>query len=173
MDGSQQDEFAELFVACQRNVYAFIVTLLADRTAADDVFQQTSLVLLKKWDQFDPDRNFFTWACGIAHNEARNYLRRQRRGRVSLSEAVMAELAEVQHRHESQIDARLERLADCLGELSAKQRELVQRCYVGDESSKTIAGMLGISPNTIYKRLERIRRLLLECMDRHARAEGT
>ena len=92
MDWSgQHEQFAERFVRSQDRIYAYVVTLLPNRTDAEEVFQQTSLVLWKKWQQFDPSRDFVAWACGIAHHEVQNFLRKHRdKGRVALSEDMLA-----------------------------------------------------------------------------------
>ena len=74
---ADRDDFAEQLVRNQRRVFAYIVTLLSNRDDAEDVFQSTCLILWRKWEEFDPGRDFFTWSCGIAHNEARNLLRRK------------------------------------------------------------------------------------------------
>src|SRR5437868_10690061 len=92
---SQHDRFVERFVRSQDRIYAYVVTLLPNRADAEEVFQQTSLVLWKKWQQYDPGRAFVAWACGMAHHEVRNFLRKHRdRGRVYLSEDVLAEVAQ-------------------------------------------------------------------------------
>ena len=63
---TDQDLFAELFVTHQSRVYGFIATMLPNRSEAEEVFQQTSLILWKKWHEYDPQRNFLNWACGVA-----------------------------------------------------------------------------------------------------------
>ena len=54
MDSVRHDRFARAFLQCQERVYGYIVTMLPNRHDAEDVFQQTSLILWQKWDQFDP-----------------------------------------------------------------------------------------------------------------------
>ena len=95
MDTARHEQFARAFVQYQDRVYGYIATMLPNRHDAEDVFQQTSLILWQKWEQFDPERDFLSWACGIARNEVRNFLRRHGRARVVLSERLMDELAEV------------------------------------------------------------------------------
>jgi RNA polymerase sigma-70 factor (ECF subfamily) len=66
MDSSpQHDQFVERFVRSQDRIYAYVATLLPNRADAEEVFQQTSLILWKKWQQFDPSRDFVRWACGM------------------------------------------------------------------------------------------------------------
>src|SRR5436190_24162203 len=97
MDGNpQHDRFVERFVRCQDRLYAYVATLLPNRADAEEVFQQTSLVLWRKWQEYDLGRDFLPWACGIAHHEVRNFLRKHKdRGRVYLGEDVLAEVGQV------------------------------------------------------------------------------
>jgi len=109
------DQFAERFVRSQDRIYAYVVTLLPNRNDAEEVFQQTSLVLWKKWQQFDPGRDFVAWACGIAHHEVRNFLRKHKdRGRVYLSEDVMAEVAQARLEFHDVLEERRQALRHCL-----------------------------------------------------------
>ena len=82
-DGSGGDERTDQFVARliehRHRLYAFIAKQLVHPADVEDVLQRTSVILWKKRDQFDPDGNFFNWACGIAFNEVRNFLTVQRR----------------------------------------------------------------------------------------------
>ena len=99
------DRFLELFVGSQSQVYGYIAMFLTNRADVEDLFQQTSLVLWKKRDQYDTSREFISWALGIAHNEVRNFIRRKNRGGVLLSEAVIERLAAVRHKAADRIEA--------------------------------------------------------------------
>src|SRR6516162_2155469 len=119
MDSSpEHDQFVERFVRSQDRIYAYVATLLPNRTDAEEVFQQTSLVLWKKWQQFDPDRDFVRWACGMAHHEVRNFLRKHaEKRRVYLSEDVLEEVARVRLDLHDVLEARRRALRECLARL--------------------------------------------------------
>src|SRR4051794_4262573 len=90
----RHDQVVERFVRSQDRIYAYGVTPLPNRADAEELFKQTCLALWKKWDRFDPARDFVAWACGMAHYEARNFLRKAAgRGRVGLSDDVLSEVA--------------------------------------------------------------------------------
>src|SRR5205823_675687 len=136
MDSSpNQDRFVEQFVRCQDRIYAYVVTLLPNRTDAEEVFQQTSLALWKKWPQYDPTRDLVRWACGMAHLEVCSCLRK-RAGRVTvgLSEDVLLEVAEVRLDKHDSLEARRQALVHCLDQLKRHSRELLERCYAGKDS---------------------------------------
>jgi RNA polymerase sigma-70 factor (ECF subfamily) len=174
MDASaQHEQFVERFVRSQDRIYAYVATLLPNRADAEEVFQQTSLVLWKKWQQFDPSRDFLRWACGIARHEVQNFLRKQApHGRVYLSEAVLAEVTEIRLGLHDVLEARRRALHQCLDRLQQNSRELLERCYAGRDSIKTIAESLGQRPNALYMTLKRLRRALYECINRTLAAEG-
>jgi RNA polymerase sigma-70 factor (ECF subfamily) len=191
MDAARHEQFAAAFVRCQDRVYGYIVTMLPNRHDAEDVFQQTSLILWRKWDQFEPparhnnkstesdeataspftDAEFIAWACGIARYEVRNFLRRRGRERVVLSEQMMSELADVRLEAQPALQQRRGLLAECVEKLDFLAREMLQRCYAGREPIKLIAQQFRTTPNAIHLRLRRIRRELLECIERGSSME--
>jgi RNA polymerase sigma-70 factor, ECF subfamily len=166
MDSSSPRTFNELFLRHQGDVFAYIVTLIPNRNDAEDVFQQTCLMLLEKQSAFDVERKFFPWACGFALNEVRRFRRAHYRERMSLSDAAIEVLANVQSQSADLIADRLELLADCMAELSAEKRELLMRSYMRKDGLDQLAAQLRIETNTLYKRLERIRKSVFECMEK-------
>jgi RNA polymerase sigma-70 factor, ECF subfamily len=162
----RRDELAKRIVHHQHRVFAYIATLLANHDDAEDVFQSTCLILWRKWDEFDADRDFFSWACGVAHNEVRNFLRRGQRNRLHLSEEVLTQVANTRLMADDVLEARSRFLALCMKKLSEDQRRLVEQCYAGAEPIKAIAEAMGISPAALTMRLQRIRKILFECMTR-------
>ena len=172
MASTDRDDFAEQIVRNQRRIFAYVVTLLANRDDAEDAFQSTCLILWRKWDEFDPGRDFFSWACGVAHNEVRNMLRRNRPNRLELSEDVLSQISETRLKADTLLELRSQFLGLCLEKLPDGQRRLVELCYLGDQPIKAIAEEMGISPAALTMRLQRIRKILFECIDLAANDEA-
>ncbi len=164
MSDLQHDRFAELFVRNQSRVYGYVTTMLPNPSDAEEVFQQTSLILWKKWQRFDPTRDFVRWACGIAHYEVLNYIRRSDHKHQHLSEAMLQRLSSDRMDRDEWLDQRKTALADCLQKLPDKQRSTFDRCYDGRQTIKTIAEETGQTPNALYMFLRRVRRSLYECV---------
>lgn len=57
---------ARLFVRHRPAVRSFAIALTGDFTADDDVVQEPFLTVTVKAAQYDPERSFVAWACGIA-----------------------------------------------------------------------------------------------------------
>lgn len=165
MDPAPPKTFNELFLEHQRSVFAYIITLIPDRNDAEDVFQQTCLMLLKEQAQFDCRRNFFPWACGFALNEVRRFRRAHHRERLPLSDAVIDFLASVHAKSASQVTAQMDLLGGCLDRLPSEKRNLLMQCYARTGGLESIASQFKIEVSTLRKRLERIRRIVFECME--------
>lgn len=165
MTSDDQNYFAEQIVHHQHRIFAYIVTLVSNRDDAEDIFQNTCLILWKKWEEYDRRLNFFSWACGVAHNEARNRLRTSRRSHLHLSDDVLSQIGEVRVSADELLELRARFLASCLNKLRDEQRRLISRCYLGDEPIKAIAEEMNISPAALTMRLQRIRRILFDCVE--------
>jgi RNA polymerase sigma-70 factor (ECF subfamily) len=173
MENNQPDceDFVQRFVAVQARLYGYIATLVPSRADADELFQQTSLVLWRKHGEFDPSRDFLRWACGIAHNLIRNFRKQHRRERVALSDALLDRLASLRDTARQRLDAQLEWLVRCLDELPPHQRETLELCYLGGQPIGEVAAQQQLSPGVLYKRLDRIRWGLVDCIRRHERED--
>jgi len=135
------------------------------------VCQQTSLILWQKWEQYDPRQDFLAWACGVARNEVRNFLRRHGRDRMVFSDKLMDQLADMRIEVQPMLEVRRGLLVQCMKKLDFMARELVERCYQGGESMKSLARQFRTTPNALSLRLRRIRRDLLECIEASGRDE--
>lgn len=163
--------FDERFVRSHRNVFRYIAALVPNRDHAEEVFQNTCLKILEKWQDYDSSLPMEPWACGIARNMARKFYERTRRNGQPLSEIVLDTVSETQHRLAGQIDVHMKKLPECLDKLTDRQRELLEQCYGGRQSIKSVAETSRLSPDVVYKRLERIRRELFECIESAAKRE--
>ena len=164
MDSPLPNSFSELFLQKQREVFAYIVTLVSDRNDAEDIFQETCLQLFQKANDFEPGRQFFPWACGFALNEVRRFRRAHHREKHQLDDDVFEALAAFQIRSADAIDVRIQRLTDCMAKLPPEKKQFLLQCYSCQDSLKTLAAEFEIEPQTLRKRLERIRKALFDCI---------
>lgn len=164
-------EFVQLLMKSQRCLYAFIRAQVRSRDDADDLLQQTSAVLWEKFPSFRSDGDFARWACGVARLEVLSHLRNQRRLRVLLREDVATAISRKLADTAAEVDARLDRLVECMKELGRHDRELIRRHYHKHQSVKDIAAALDVSESSIYKGLNRSRDTLYDCIRRRTEAK--
>lgn len=173
MDTAQRhQEFADLFVRHQRRVYGYILTIVANTNDADDLFSETSLILWKRVEDFDFDADFTAWACGIARNVIRNWRVKQGRDRHLFSDEMLAQLGSEREEASDWLNDIRDALRGCLAQLKPAQRQFVQRCYGGKETVAAIAAAEGRSADAAYQQLSRLRKQLMECIQRNISEEG-
>jgi len=175
-DSEQSDryqQFLRLFLENDRRLYAFIVSVLPNLSDAEDVLQETCVVLWEKFDDFTPGTNFLAWGCRIAHFKVLKFLEKQYRGPLRFTEATLDAIAADAIQMAPQIDARHQALADCMENLDKKDRDLLRRRYQKDATPRDVASQLGRSASTIYKSLSRIHDALFNCIQRKVAKEGT
>ena len=163
MDAARHALFAQRFVLNQHRVYRFILGLVPHRSDAEDLFQQSCLVLWETWNKYAPAQDFVPWACGIAHNLVRNH--RRKRPSLALSEEVLERLARRRLDVDDLLEERRRLLESCLDALPLPLRRLVEEVYGGgtvDEAARRSRQ----TPNAVYKTLRRIRAALHDCVSR-------
>jgi RNA polymerase sigma-70 factor (ECF subfamily) len=159
-------EFAERLRLHQTQLFGYIHSLVRDLNDADDLFQQTTVILWNKFDGFDRSRSFLAWACGVARFEVANFLRSRGRQRLYFTDELNLLLIEAhQELSPAEIDDRRTALASCVQKLRERDRQLVDDCY-GDCGVNTVAVRQGRSPQSVHNSLRRIRRSLYECIRR-------
>ncbi len=160
-------DYAALLRLHQTQLFGYIYSLVRDLDDADDLFQQTSLVLWDKFDQFDRSKSFINWACGVARFEVLNFLRSRSRKRLYFSDELNLALVEAHESLEHEVlEERRTALAGCMKKLRQKDRELLEACYERSASMPDVARSRGRSTHSIHNSLRRIRRVLFECVQR-------
>jgi RNA polymerase sigma-70 factor (ECF subfamily) len=160
--------FLRLFLQNERRLYAYILTLLPNRSDADDVLQEATLVMWDKFDTEQPPADFAAWGCRVAYFKVLDFRKKCRRSRVLFSQALLDRLAETaaEQRAALRLDERREALAGCLAKLSPRDRDLLARRFAEGATTQSTAAQVGRSVDAVYKALAKIRHGLFECVTR-------
>jgi RNA polymerase sigma-70 factor, ECF subfamily len=164
-DSLPYEQFMQLFARVRENLFAYIFTMLPHWSDAEDVFQQTSLVLWRKFGEFEPGSNFLAWACRVAFFEVRNFRRVAGRDRLRFNDALLDQLAQERLVDPEIASRKRDFLIDCISKLSDDQRTLLVRTYSDEMNIRQLADELNRSPQTLYNRLNLIRRSLFDCVE--------
>ena len=174
MPSLDSNEFVSLLTASQRRLYAFICTLVIDRTDADEVLQETNLALWEQAERFEAGTNFLAWSCRIAHYKVLKLRDTAKRHRVKLDAAVLELLATETIEKERAAGRRAAEefeqhrllLVSCVDELSPRHRDVLAQRYESGRSLADIGTSLGRNANAMAQLFHRIRELLRECVER-------
>ena len=166
------ERFARLLARCQRRVFVYAMSLLHDPNDAEDVLQETNIVLWKKFKEYEPGTDFARWACRIAHYEVLKVRRKKGQAGLIFSDKFIDTLVAGCERTMCEWDDRREALRGCVDKLKDRDRNLVQCRYQPGATTRSVAVSLGRSVQGTRKSLLRIRSALLECIRRSLSSRG-
>jgi RNA polymerase sigma-70 factor (ECF subfamily) len=158
-------QFVQLLTTHQRDLYAYINTLLVGQATASDVLQDTNLDLWARLDDFDFKRPFLPWAYAFAYQRVLAHRKTQRRSKLVFSDEIVQLISDTYVNGAVDADQRVNALQMCVERLPPRQRQLIRDRYAVTMSVNALAARLGCSANQISARLYRIRRALAKCVD--------
>jgi RNA polymerase sigma-70 factor (ECF subfamily) len=164
--------FTNLFEADRKRLYAYIFAFVTNAAAADDIFQETSMVLWREFEKFTPGTNFSKWANGIAFNRIREYRRANKKKMIGLSEEVLEALVEVQNQ-EQEKEKKWQVLQICRAALPDHIQNLYEDFYVKNLKAQEIAEQSGRSIFAIRKSIHKLRKVLFDCVEQKMRGEAS
>jgi RNA polymerase sigma-70 factor (ECF subfamily) len=165
-DDPRHDLFLRLFARSEAALHTLLRAMLPSREDAHEALQETVVVLWRKFDEFDPDRDFRAWASGIARNKALALLRDRQRDRHVFDLDLANRLADRVEAQETRHSSEREALEGCLQKLPVARRELVLSAYRQGTRMDELAAQRGQTPMSLYKILHRIRQTLHDCVRR-------
>jgi RNA polymerase sigma-70 factor, ECF subfamily len=151
-------------IVCQDRLYAYILALLGDPLAAEDVLQETNLAATEGLNQTDSIGDFTAWLYGVARHQVQAYRRRQARERLRFDDALLDLMAAEVQEVTSCLSTRQQALRGCLADLPVEQRELILRRYGPGASVQGLAAELRRTVGVVSQTLYRIRLALLQCI---------
>ncbi len=149
------DAFETLFHQHQRAVYSWVLRIVRNPSAAEDLTVETFWRLYRAHARFDPGRGFEAWARTIATHAALDWLRTQR-PETELLMDVAAPPA-----RDPAISAEIRRkTTEAFSRLPPKLRIAAVLAVVEEQPHKEVAAALGISITAVKVRVFRALRLL-------------
>jgi RNA polymerase sigma-70 factor (ECF subfamily) len=153
-------------MANQKRIYAFILGLVPNHEDAEDLFQQTVLVMWSKFNNFARGTSFAAWAITIAKYQILGRRKQYSRRSLQFSQMALELLQQESEEFVEQLDNRMQAMRRCIRKLNQKDYELIQMRYEKEISVKTIAERVGHSVQSVYKRLAHIHDALVQCIRR-------
>ncbi len=159
------ERFAELLRVHHTQLFGYLYAMVQNISDAEDLYQETAIVLWRKFGEFREGTSFFAWARATGRYAALNFLR-VRKVRRRFSVELQADLSEAFDELDSSLlQARLEALDECKKSLKEADAQLLNTCYGDARSFREIAEQLGRSVKSVYDALGRIRAALMKCIE--------
>jgi RNA polymerase sigma factor (sigma-70 family) len=157
-------DFEALYRAVRDDVFAYVATLLRDRSTAEDVTALAFERAFRKRRSFRPDRGSErAWLFGIARNAALDELRRRRRS--AALDAEPADHGAATADDEAERALRRAALRAALARLEPRDRELIALKFHAGLDNAELAAVLGCSVSNAGTRLHRAVSKLRKAVD--------
>ena len=156
--------FVSVLLANQENIRAYVASLVGDLQQAEEIIQETNIVLCREADQFPQIDNFTAWACRTAYFQVLKYRKQKERDRLRFDDTLLSFIADRASTRAAHLDTRRQALTECLTKLSDRQRNLILQRYDSNGSVRALADKLGRTPRAITQSLYWVRSILIKCV---------
>jgi RNA polymerase sigma-70 factor (ECF subfamily) len=167
------EAFVELMTRYQGHLHGYALSLTADPEAANDLLQETNVVLWENWREFEPGTNFKAWSFRIAHFQFMALRQRRLRDRLFFGDGLVTAIAVEAKELDETYEQRVASLASCLKQLKPRWREIIRLRYSEGLAVQGMASKIGLSANAISQVLFRARKSLIDCVKREQAKEAS
>ncbi len=162
----KESRYIRLLTANHVRIKSFIFSLLSNEADAEDVMQDTSIVMWKKFDSYVPETDFTAWAVTIAKYKVMEFRRKNYSDGLMVDNQVLEILAKNNLDISEQTEERTEKLMECVKELQEVDRHFIQLKYSHGLTLKKLANRFGLSVTSAFRNNARIHGLLHSCVQR-------
>ena len=168
--GDSERVRAETFLAFHAQNHsrlsAFVHTLVPSWQDAEEIIQDTLVVLWRKFEEFNPGTSFFAWSARVAQFEVLNHRRKNRHRVMVFDERILEALAGTALEQLDDMDLHREELEKCVKKLPDRDRELLRLRYQEGGDIQMAANAMQRSTGHVQRVLKKIRSNLLQCIHR-------
>ena len=141
----------ELFKSVQEPLFRYIVTVVNDRSLAEDVLQEVFIRIYRKLRWLREPQAFRAWSYQIATREAFRYLKRERSWTDQVrDEDVLNVMPVAEPVYSPEL---VQQLPELVGDLSPASRAVIVLYYLHELSLVETAAVLEIPVGTVKSRL--------------------
>jgi len=167
------EAYAAVVRTFEKRVTSFCTALLKDRTAAEEVTQETFVRAYRYLGSYDTDRPFYPWLARIAFRLVQTYRSRRRSGELPLTAELDKPAGTVNALEDLIRNEQSRALWQEVCDLPAGERAAVVLFYQQELSVRQVAEALGVTSGTIKTFLFRARRHLRQRLTDANRGEKT
>lgn len=172
MNFDQAEKLAAAWTKVQPMVTAYIFSLVKDYHSTEEILSQVAVILVRKYDTYDPKQPFANWAMKIAQFEILKFRRSYARDRHQFSSELVEELGMLCDEAIAEMNPQMRYLEECLKRIQGRARRALVLRYVADMKPANIAESLQLSNGAVRMLLTRTRDALRSCVERRLNEEG-
>lgn len=157
----------------QNQIYSFILTMVPNWSDAEDILQDTTEILWRKYGQNVQIDNFSALGMQISKNLVYAYYRKKKRQERFLEEDALEDIAIYAKQLNADTENRVRLLHKCLSKLPNRDSELIRLRYEEGLKVKKIAEVVRRPVGGLYKALGRIHDVIMRCIKRSLAIENS
>lgn len=161
---NRAETFLAFYAQNHSRLSALVHTLVPCWQDAEEIVQDSLVVLWRKFDEFDPKTSFFAWAAKVAQYEVLSYRRKHQARIVVLSDEILQAVAQTAVDQLDDMELHQEVLEGCIKKLGDPDREIVNLRYRDGGNIQSTADALNRSTGHVQRILRKIRSKLLRCI---------
>jgi RNA polymerase sigma-70 factor, ECF subfamily len=169
---ADDEQFVTQLTGSQPSLFAFIFSLLPDQQRAEDILQESNLVLWRKRGEYQPGTSFMSWACQVAYFNVLAFRRKMARDRHRFDDAVFDYIAERQIERADELEDRRHAMIQCIEKLPEQHKQIIAERYEPRASVRRMAERRGMTEGALSQSLYRIRAALLNCIEKSLTAKA-
>jgi len=161
------------FIHDRHRLGAFVNGLLRDAHASEDVLQDVWVRLAAEVEKGTQLDNQAAWCRGVARNLIRRHWEQKQSAKVVADSAVLETFLDRVELAFAEVDEdrtawaeRQQALDQCVAALPERSRQMLTLRYESRVSMDDVAKAMGQTFEAVTKTLYRVRRALLECVER-------
>jgi RNA polymerase sigma-70 factor (ECF subfamily) len=145
-------------------VYRFALRFLNDEALAEDMVSEVFFDVWRQAERFEARSKVSTWLLAMARNKALSVLRR--RSTEELDEEVAEFIEDPSDNPEVSMQKKQQTslLQECLTQLSAAHREIIDLVYYHGKTIEEVVEIIGVPVNTVKTRMFYARKRIGELM---------
>ena len=166
---SNETPLIKQFLQHESDFLAYLMAMTRDLGAAEEIYQNSAVVVMEHAIKGEPIRDFRAWAKEVVRRQALSFLRDESKtkNRVRLIEPVLLdELDRVFD--ETEFDAlrndRTVALQQCIQEAATDQRTMLAMRYEKKSTFREIGEALSKTESAVQRALSRLRKQLHDCV---------
>lgn len=164
-ENDQDGQFLKLLRLHEKKIYGCILSLVPNRVVAEDIMQETTVIMWRKFPDYQKGSNFSAWGVTIGRFLVMDYFRKESRSIIRFSSEAMKNISESTGVFDSH-DERVEALRECLKKMPSEVRKILKLRYQHGKSIKAIANEIQKPIHGMYKQVSKMHFLLQRCIQR-------
>lgn len=161
---SGSKRFLSLLMRYQTRIHTYILYQIPNRTDAEDILQDTIVVMLDKFPEFQEGTNFLAWGITIARYKIMSFKQKNRSSKMIFDDSMIDLFEKETTSNLDSFKEESEVLRDCIRKLPTRHKKYLRLRYEQSLSYREIGQQIAISMQAVYKTMTRIHITLLNCV---------